>query len=109
MVLFRSSVDCVFHNVPSDVVGLISSSIGTNTKYDKNKTQVSWSCSWQKAEQIRSSLPNFIAQYPQIWFSMKTSYSAFLPFNKDIGNEIHVSFGSLLSTSKFLIHDTPLR
>jgi len=26
----------------------------------------------------------------------------------NIGKEIHVRFGSLLSTSKFLVHDTPL-
>jgi len=109
--LFRRPVTCIFHHVPSDLDKFISSSIGIRTKYNKNKTQLSCSCSLSKAHEIRSMLANFIDQYPQIWFTIALPNnfgSAFLPFGKNIGNEIHVSFGSLLSTSKFLVHDTPL-
>jgi hypothetical protein len=94
------------------VANLISSSIGIPTKYNKNKTQATCSCSFSKANEIRSILGNSIRQYPQIWFSItlptKKSTDAFIPFGKNIGNVIHVRFGSLLSTSKFLVHDTPL-
>jgi hypothetical protein len=51
-----------------------------------------------------------MSKYPQSWFSIALPNNignAFLPFNENIGNEIHVSFGSLLSTSKFLVHETP--
>ncbi|CAF2924367.1 unnamed protein product [Rotaria sp. Silwood2] len=105
------SVKCTFHHVSSDAVDLISSSIGIHTKYNENTTQVFCLCSLSKANQIRSTLANVIVQYPQIWLSINlpnNSNGIYLPFNTNIANEIHVSFGSLLSTSKFLIHDTPL-
>jgi len=91
-------------------VDLISSSIQLITKYDKTKTELSCSCSPSKANKIRSIFPDFIRQYPQIWFSIAFPNDfgqAYLTFSKNIGNEIYVSFGSLLSTSKFLVHDIP--
>jgi hypothetical protein len=85
--------------------------IGIPTKFDKNKTQLSCSCSLTKAYEIRSMLSNVTGQYPQIWFSItqpNNKNPPFLQFSKNIGNETYVSFGSLLSTSKFLVHDTLL-
>lgn len=109
--MFRYSVKCTFHHVPADAVKLISSLIGVPTKYQKNKAELSCSCSLPKAYQIRSILSNSMSHYPQIWFSItppNNSGRSFLPFGKNIANKIHVSFGSLLSTSKFFVHDTPL-
>ena len=111
MVLSSSSTTCTFHHVPADAVDFISSSIGISTKHWTAEAQVSCACSIAQAHEIRSKLASLLRPYPQIWLSIDMSAHSketFLPFNTNIGNDIHVSFGSLLSTSRFLIHNVPL-
>lgn len=110
-LLFRCNVKCTFHHVCSNTVKLINSSIRIPTKLNKDKTELSCSCLLSKANEIRSTLANSIGQNSEIWFSINYPNKKnvpFFPFGENIGNEIHVSFGSLLSTSKFIVHDTPL-
>lgn len=110
--LCRSTVKCIFHHIDSNDVKLINSSFGISTKLNRNKTELSCSCSLSKADEIRSTLSNLIGQNRQIWFSItypKDNKLPFIQFGKNIGNEIHISFGSLLSTSKFIVHDTSLK
>ena len=85
--------------------------MGISGAYNANENKLSFTCSESKAEQIRLALANFLKQDPRIWFSIsftKTFGNLFFPFDKNIGGEVYIAFGSLLSTSKFFIHDTPL-
>jgi hypothetical protein len=89
---------------------LIFSSFGIRTTSNQNQTELSGSCTHSKADAIRSKFVNSMSKFHQSWFSIALPNNigtAFLPFNENIGREIHVSFGSLLSTSKFLVHETP--
>ncbi len=101
---------CTFYHVSPDAVDLVFSSFGIRTKCNQNQTELSGSCTHSKANVIRSTFFNGMSNYLQSWFSIALPNNignAFLPFNENIGHEIHVSFGSLLSTSKFLVHETP--
>ena len=107
--VFRRPVKCTFHHVSSDVTNLIFSSFGMRVVPNPNQTELSGSCTRSKANAIRSKFVNSMCTYPQCWFSIALPNNvgtAFLPFGENIGREIHVSFGSLLSTSRFLVHET---
>ena len=108
---FRRTVKCTFHHVSSDVAGLLSSSFGIRVEYDEKRCELYGECTRAQSSEIRSNWATVMNEYPQSWFSITSSNDRDyidLPFNENLGNDIHISFGSLLSTSKFLIHDTPL-
>ena len=109
---FRRPIQFTFHHVSPDAADLISSSFDIRTDFDKNKNELSGACARSKLNIIRSKWTDVMSQYPQIRFSMtppNNTGDGLLSLNENIGKEIHVFFGSLLSTSKFLIHDTPLK
>ena len=93
------------------MVTKISSLIGIHLVAVKNHQQLIGSCSLQKADEIRSTLADRLGDYSQTWFSIEnclSRMSAISKFDKTIGRIDHIFFGSLLSTDKFIIHQTPL-
>ena len=103
----RRSIHCTFHNVSPELVNIISSSIGLNKIPKQKDEQLSYSCSFSNACQIRSNLADCFSQYPQIWFSIDHVIQS-NSSSKTLQNLDQIFFGSLLSTEKFLIHNTPL-
>ncbi len=108
--MFRRSVHCTFHNVSPDLPKIISSALGIRTLSKQKDNQYSYSCTLSNARQIRSILADSLGHYPQIWFSIdqSTNSSSSKFSNKNPNHIDHIFFGSLLSTEKFLIHNTPL-
>ncbi|CAF2800706.1 unnamed protein product [Rotaria sp. Silwood2] len=105
------TVHCTFHNVSSDLVNIISSSIGIRTLSKQKNNQLSYSCSLCNARQIRSTLADSLGQYPQIWFSIDYSNQLNKVSSKYDKNSYlidHIFFGSLYSIEKFVVHNTPL-
>lgn len=83
--------------------------MGIRTLSKQKDNQYSYSCSLSNARQIRSKLADSLGQYPQIWFSIdQSTTTSSLKYNKNSNPIDHIFFGSLLSTEKFLIHNTPL-
>ncbi|CAF3120665.1 unnamed protein product [Rotaria socialis] len=104
-------VQCTFHNVSTDLVNIISSSMGIRSLSKQNNNQFSYSSSLLNARQIRSSLADTLGQYPQIWFSIDHSNqfnNSSSKFDKNVYMIDHIFFGSLYSIEKFLVHNTPL-
>jgi hypothetical protein len=94
--------------VSSDLVKIISPLIGNHSLTKQKDNEISYKCSLLNARQIRSTLADSLSQYPQIWFSIDYPNQSNKSLSKFQQNIDHIFFGSLFSTEKFLIHDTPL-
>lgn len=109
--MFRRPVKCTFRHVSSDLKDLLSSAFDIHAEYHEKKCEISGECSRSEVNEIRSNLANVMSEHPQSWLSISlpnNRENVVFPFNENIDDEIQISFGSLLSTSKFLIHETPL-
>lgn len=86
--------------------------LSNSAKYDAKKKELVYPFSSSNLEQIRSVFVKVSARHPEIWLSIpQTSKTGdeFFPFEQSISDHIYLSFGCLLSTSKFFIHETPLQ
>lgn len=106
-----TTVKCTFRHVSTDVTNLLTSAFAIRVEYDEKRCELCGECTRAEASRIRSNLANVMNRYPQSWFSVtlpkETNYID-LPFDENVSDDVQISFGSLLSTSKFLIHETQL-
>ena len=90
---------------------MLSFAFDIRGEYYEKKCEISGECPRSEVNEIRSNLANVMSEHRQSWFSisqLNNTEKVVFPFNENIDDEIQISFGSLLSTSTFLIHETPL-